>query len=507
MQNTRAFSLKRMIARSKTVVLSSLLAVASSLGASKPALANGRFPRAERLIESPTDSNKLYLAATYGLLVTTDRGCTWYHVCEAAFSFESRYTGDPVVSLTGNGSLLVGTQASLSLSTDNACDWTQTLVSPASPKESFFDLTVAASAPHPIIVGSTSYQPTGPVNQLHESTDGGMTWKPIGTPLPLALLNTVDVDPTDPTHIYATGLTTTTDALDTGVFVSSTDHGASWSSNPIPNTYAWANPYIARIHPTDPKKIFVRTDGWKDRDVVETADDALLYSSDGGKTWKEILHPGGPADSSPGAKLFGFALSPDGSTVLAGYGDPVDSARFVEPSWFGVYKSSTDGQFSFGPDPANPLPPILPAEPISCITWNKTGIYVCFEPGGEDSFLGFATAPNFTSRASMTTLMKVNQTKGVPPNCMGRAVTTCDWTVDCLNLDACDGGAATGSGAAGGTTCAMTGVDAGTGGSVDQPKSCNCRAPGRASSDGGQAIGWLFAAMVVRRRRRRIRHG
>ena len=223
-----------------------------------------------------------------------------------------------------------------------------------------------------------------------------MTWKPIGTPLPLAQLNTVDVDPTDPTHIYATGLSATTDELNTGVFVSSTNHGDTWSSSPIPNAYAWANPYIARVHPTDPKKIFVRTDGWKDRANIQTADDALLYSNDGGKTWKEILHPGGPDDASPGAKLLGFALSPDGSTVLAGYGDPVDSSRLVEASWFGVYKSSTDGQFSFGPDTANPIPPMLPAEAISCITWTQTGIYVCFEPQGEDSFLGFATAPNFT---------------------------------------------------------------------------------------------------------------
>jgi hypothetical protein len=87
----------------------------------------------------------------------------------------------------------------------------------------------------------------------------------------------------------------------------------------------------------------------------------------------------------------------------------------------------------------------------------------------------------------MTTIMKVNQTKGVPPNCMGRAATTCDWALDCVNLDACgDGGAAAGTGGA--ATCTMTGVgattstsgaggagsgsggSAGTGGSVDQPK-------------------------------------
>jgi hypothetical protein len=288
------------------------------------------------------------------------------------------------------------------------------------------------------------------------------------------------------------------------------------------------------VHPTDPKKIFVRTDGWKDRSNIETADDSLLYSSDGGKTWKEILHPGGPDDSSPGAKLFGIALSPDGSTLLAGYGDPVDSSRYVEASWFGVYKSSTDSQYSFGADTANPNPPILPNEPISCITWTKTGIYVCFEPQGENSSLGFATAPTFTSRASMMTLMRSSDTKGVPAGCSGRAATTCDWKIDCLALGACaDGGVSTttgggtdvttgtgpgtgpgsvtsttgmGSGATGATTAgtggAGTGGAAGSGG-TDKPKGCNCRTPGRAS--GGEslrAIGWLAALALVARRRR-----
>src|SRR6185295_2051513 len=142
--------------------------------------------------------------------------------------------------------------------------------------------------------------------------------------------------PTNAKHIYATGLKDTSENPDTGLFLTSIDEGMTWTSYPIPGTFTFANPFIAAIHPTDGNKIFVRTDSWKDRDNIETADDKLLYSADGGKTWKELLHPGGPDDASPGAKLLGFALSPDGATALAGYGDPVDSSRLVEPSWFGV---------------------------------------------------------------------------------------------------------------------------------------------------------------------------
>jgi hypothetical protein len=301
--------------------------------------------------------------------------------------------------------------------------------------------------------------------------------------------------------------------------MSSTDHGTTWTSHPIPNTFAWASPYIAAVHPTDPKKVFVRTDGWKDRSNIETADDALLYTADGGVTWTEVLHAGGPDDASPGSKLFGFALSPDGSTVLAGYGDPVDGSRLVEPSWFGVYKSSSDGKYSFG-DPANPTP-MLPVEPISCITWTANGIYVCMSPQGESSFLAFAKQPTFASRKDMSVLMKLSDTRGVPPSCSGRAVATCDWTMDCQPLTACDGGAPSGAGgkacpapttttttgtggpmgAGGASTGGSGGSAAGSGGSDSKP-GCGCRAPGAASTGGALALAWVAGAALLERRRR-----
>jgi MYXO-CTERM domain-containing protein len=410
----------------------------------------------------------------------------------------------------------VGTQSNVTLSADQACDWTQVLTSPASPKVSYFDFTVATTGSHSLLLVATTFQPTGPVNQLQESTDNGRTWKTIGAPLPAAVVNTIDIDPTNAMHIYATGLTVADETPNSGVFMSSTDHGATWTSHPILNTFAWSSPYIAAVHPTDPNKVFVRTDGWKDRSNIQTADDSLLYTSDGGKTWTEILHAGGPADSSPGAKLFGFALSPDGSTVLAGYGDPVDGSRLVEPMWFGVYKSSSDGKYSFGADPANPTP-MLGVEPISCITWTANGIYVCMSPQGESSFVAFAKQPMFASRKDMTVLMTLSETKAAPPSCAGRAATTCDWAMACPLLNACDGGApktcpplltttttsttttgggSTGTGGAGGTH---------GGGNDSKPSGCGCRAPGSGPKGGAVTLAWLAgAAMLVRRRRARL---
>ena len=105
-----------------------LLAVAAiSLFSSLPAQANGRFPRAQRVLEHPSDPNRLLLAATYGLLVTEDRGLSWSYVCEPAFTHAEDYVGDPLLDFNGDRRLLVNVQGSISVSADDACDWTQTM--------------------------------------------------------------------------------------------------------------------------------------------------------------------------------------------------------------------------------------------------------------------------------------------------------------------------------------------------------------------------------------------
>src|SRR5262249_19848774 len=104
----------------QTLLTMACLLVASS------AFANGRFPRAERLIEEPGDPNHLLLAGTYGILTTRDRGRTWYHVCEAAFSLRDGYVGDPLLDLTRSAGLLVGVQTTLNASPDG-CVWSPVL--------------------------------------------------------------------------------------------------------------------------------------------------------------------------------------------------------------------------------------------------------------------------------------------------------------------------------------------------------------------------------------------
>jgi hypothetical protein len=166
--------------------------------------------------------------------------------------------------------------------------------------------------------------------------------------------------------------------------------------------------------------------------------------------------------------MLGFALSPDGSTVLVGYGDIVDPVRVVDPDdkWKGVYKSSSDGRYSFGAGaPAAPVPVLK--VPSTCLAWTTEGIYGCFAPAGQSHYLAFTTDANFAP-ASLTTLMKANEVQGPPRCCDGRSVKACTWPTDCTVLGACDAGALSGgtcdAGGAGGAPPNDAGRDVGTGG-------------------------------------------
>jgi hypothetical protein len=210
------------------------------------------------LIEDPLDRNHLMVAGTYGLVSTHDRGLHWYFTCEAEFAGQEGYGGDPLLEIVANGAALVDVQQFLGRSADG-CAWTPTLGTLAGAgQQSFDDFAVGGASRSLVIADATTLVDGAWTVTLEQSLDAGLTWSPLGTPLPLSLLFTVDLDPTDPTHIFATGLSPSR----TGVFLASSDNGTTWTSNDIPNTDIDDEPYIAAVDPSNPNKIYVRTDAW-----------------------------------------------------------------------------------------------------------------------------------------------------------------------------------------------------------------------------------------------------
>src|SRR4051812_8180351 len=87
----------------------SLALCAGALLSGGPALANSRYPLALRVRELSAD--RLLLAATYGMLLSPDRGKSWYYICERSLFGKVPPFGfalDPLFEALADGALVSG---------------------------------------------------------------------------------------------------------------------------------------------------------------------------------------------------------------------------------------------------------------------------------------------------------------------------------------------------------------------------------------------------------------
>jgi MYXO-CTERM domain-containing protein len=466
---------------------------------------NGRFPRAERLIEQGGDPEKLVLAATYGLLVTNDRGAEWRHVCELGFAFANAEI-DPVVATFSDGSMLVRGIRSLNRAESPYCDFVPVLGGEGS--DTAADFSVDASTPDRVLaLVMERAEGGGTVNRLYESLDAARTFVPLGAPLPEADVTfgiTLDVAASDPSRLYATALGRTGGAR----FARSEDGGESWATT-VFDTGPEEYPYIAAVGAKDADLVLVRTDSAESVDGVFEANDGLLVSTDGGASFREVLR-------LP-AKLLGLALSPDGSEVVAGYGDPVAPGRFVDQTVLGIYRASTtDFVFTKIYDGS-----------VSCLSWTATGLYVCTRQDERGFSLGFAENADFelADADPLTPLLDLRAVKGPLdcPACTTTGACRASWPTTCAVFASCDAGVA-GSGAndaicggAGGEASGGSGGAAGRGGAPSGGsrsasregggEGCGCRIAGDRSRPSPLAAVALsvLALLLGRRKLRRAR--
>jgi hypothetical protein len=467
-----------------------LLFALAALSLTAVASANGRFPRAQRLVQDAEQPERLALYGTYGLLITTDAGQSWQYLCEGAtgpFSGEA-----PLLELLPEGRIVLSAETGLRAAEFPACDW-QALLEPTLPAV-VQDITRDAGDPAALwaLISEPEIN-VGYRSALRRSLDGGVTWSD-SMPLPSGLVArglTLDGAPSQPDRLYVSGL----DADDNGTLLRSDDAGQTWQAFPIPGTSSDAEPYIAAVAPSDSDMLYVRSSTLADYQGQLQPDDALFFSSDGGETFTRVL--------SRRAKLLGFALSPDGETVLLGYGDPVLFAYTVEPEQVGLYRLRSS---ELAADPANAATALeqIFAGSVTCLRWNEQALYACVAQTERGFELGRAEDAEFSLDDAEPFQGLLDLTRVLPQTCgsetsAGVCLTDSNvgWPFVCSKLGAdCSygqAGAGSSAGAPGDDPNPSAGADA---------SGCGCRGANADYSGGFPAI--LVILIGCARARRRL---
>jgi MYXO-CTERM domain-containing protein len=462
-------SRRRIALRSAT----SLVALAAALAVPALARANGAFPAVSQLVSDPADPDHLVLRTTFGLLVTLDGGVSWDWTCEAGAGYQDI---EPPMTVLAGGAILLGLPDGVSRSDASGCSFEHA----AGIDALVYDLARVPSEPKSAVAISGS----GTDAELWRSIDGGKSFARVGAVIPDLIPTTVDAAAADAQVVYASGRSGTT-----GVLLRSSDGGKSFERFTVPGTTAARRPFIAAVDPRDPDTVYVRLDA--------QSDSPLQVTRDGGKSFVTVL--------TTTVAISGFAISPDGSTVIA--------------------SNAYDGTFRAAGDTLD-FEKVACSGP-TCLSFNQAGLFGC----GDQFVNGFVVGRSDDLGASFRRLVDLTCVRG-PAACDGEtsvgSLCPAAWpgvqqqlgATECLPPEVapavdCFGSAGTGEGAAGavgaaaeggraGGASGRAGNDVGPGAQAGTSSGCGCRTASVASRDRTWLL-WAMTGVLALWGRRRTR--
>jgi hypothetical protein len=255
------------------------------------ALANGRPPTTNGVHFGPGDLQSIYVATTFGLLISRDDGCSFRWICEDNLGYGGMF--DPKYRIARDGAIFATTFTGLRVSRDGGCSFTTATVDrPADDPGRIAGKWIDA-----IDIGPTgelwvATADNGKPNNIYRSTDNGLTFEPRGMQSPAIWWKSVLVAPTRATRIYATGYQVAGMADDGGQmpptahFLISDDGGDAWTPSPLAGVRYGPTPIVlvVGVDRTNPDiVIMISTSGNRPEG------DLLYRSTDGGVTWAEVL--------------------------------------------------------------------------------------------------------------------------------------------------------------------------------------------------------------------------
>jgi hypothetical protein len=293
------------------------------------ALGNGRALTTNRIHFQPGDHRALYVATTFGLLISHDDGCSFRWVCEQNLGYGGTF--DPKYRIARDGTIFATTYTGLRVSRDGGCSFATATAEapPGAPGRiagSWIDAIDIAPTGDVWVATANSGSP----NDVYRSTDNGATFAPSGLASPAIWWKSLAVAPSRPARIYVTGYQVSGVLPDGGPIPPTThleisdDTGARWQDSPLTGVQFGAMPlvYVLAVDPANPDVVLLASS------LANAATGDRLYrSSDGGMTWTDVLDTASP--------IVDLAFEQDGSAMVA----TLDAASF----------RSTDRGASFQP--------------------------------------------------------------------------------------------------------------------------------------------------------------
>jgi len=280
--------------RLRLLVLAAAATLSTAVLGGGVALANGRPPATVDVHTRPGNANEVYVATTFGLLISHDDGCSFQWVCEQNIGYGGTF--DPKYKIARDGTLYATTFEGLRISRDGGCSFTTAGARRTPTLDGVWVDALDLGPDDDVWIGTAE---SGGSNDVYHSTDAGHVFDAKGLKSSTIWWKSIKVAASNPNRVYVSGYQVAASSPDLSAlppdrrgpgpaaFVMRTDDaGAHWAPATLTDMQLASTPVVMveAVDPLDGDILYARSLG-----ANPPSGDRLYRSIDAGETWEEVL--------------------------------------------------------------------------------------------------------------------------------------------------------------------------------------------------------------------------